>query len=92
MAALFGSSDALMEAGLLLNDGLGSVRKAFEQAIVGMRAEKEKLHLELQLEQERSQLLLEQGTAGAHLRVETIARTKLNMTPPNTGQLMRVYP
>jgi cell division protein FtsL len=49
-------------------------------------------HQQDELEQERSQLLLEQGTAGAHLRVETIARTKLNMTPPNTGQLMRVYP
>lgn len=63
MAALFGSSDALMEAGLLLNDGLGSVRKAFEQAIVGMRAEKEKLHLELQLEQERSRQLAAQLAA-----------------------------
>jgi cell division protein FtsL len=49
-------------------------------------------HLQDELDQERSQLLLEQGTAGAHLRVEAIARSKLNMTPPNTGQLMRVDP
>jgi len=68
--------------------------------LVVVRYEHKRLYMELhslrhqqdELEQERSQLLLEQGTAGAHLRVETIARTKLNMTPPNTGQLMRVYP
>ena len=68
--------------------------------LVVVRYQHKQLYMELhslrhqqdELEQERSQLLLEQGTAGAHLRVETIARTKLNMTPPNTGQLMRVYP
>lgn len=68
--------------------------------LVVVRYEHKRLYMELhslrhqqdELEQERSQLLLEQGTAGAHLRVEGIARTKLNMTPPNTGQLMRVYP
>ncbi len=68
--------------------------------LVVVRYQHKQLYMELhhlrhqqdELDQERSQLLLEQGTAGAHLRVEAIARTKLNMTPPNTGQLMRVYP
>ena len=68
MATLFGSSDTLMEAGLLLNEGLGSVRKAFDQAIVGMRAEKEKLYHELQLEQERSRQLAAQLAATMLLR------------------------
>ena len=81
MATLFGSSDTLMEAGLLLNEGLGSVRKAFEQAIVGMRAEKEKLYHELQLEQERSRQLAAQPAATMLLHGQKEA-AELEREPP----------
>lgn len=68
--------------------------------LVLTRYESKRLYMELHslrlardnLDRERGQLLLEQGTAGAHLRVEAIARQKLDMTVPNKEQIMRVYP
>jgi cell division protein FtsL len=68
--------------------------------LVMTRYESKRLYMELHglrlardnLDRERGQLLLEQGTAGAHLRVEAIARQKLDMTVPNKEQIMRVYP
>ena len=68
--------------------------------LVLTRYESKRLYMELHglrlarddLDRERGQLLLEQGTAGAHLRVEAIARQKLDMTSPGKDQIMRVYP
>ena len=68
--------------------------------LVMVRYESKRLYMELQslrrqrddLDRERGQLLLEQGTAGAHQRVEAIAREKLSMTVPDSTQLLRVYP
>lgn len=68
--------------------------------LVLTRYESKRLYMELHslrltrdnLDRERGQLLLEQGTAGAHLRVEAIARQKLDMTVPDKEQIMRVYP
>jgi cell division protein FtsL len=42
------------------------------------------------LDQEWGQLLLEQGTWGAHGRIEDVARNKLNMTLPNVQNTFRV--
>lgn len=42
------------------------------------------------LDREWGQLLLEQGTWGAHGRVEEIARAKLGMTVPRSEQIVRV--
>ncbi len=42
------------------------------------------------LDREWGQLLLEQGTWGAHGRVEDIARSKLGMTVPRQEQIVRV--
>ena len=68
--------------------------------LVLTRYESKRLYMELHslrltrdnLDRERGQLLLEQGTAGAHLRVEAIARQKLDMTVPDKEQIMMVYP
>jgi len=43
-----------------------------------------------ELDREWGQLLLEQGTWGAHGRVEDIARSKLGMTVPKQEQIVRV--
>jgi len=43
-----------------------------------------------ELDREWGQLLLEQGTWGAHGRVEEIARSKLGMTVPTPEQIVRV--
>lgn len=43
-----------------------------------------------ELDREWGQLLLEQGTWGAHGRVEEIARSKLGMTAPKPEQIVRV--
>lgn len=43
-----------------------------------------------ELDREWGQLLLEQGTWGAHGRVEDIARGKLGMTVPMPEQIVRV--
>ncbi|HMM75400.1 MAG TPA: cell division protein FtsL [Gammaproteobacteria bacterium] len=45
-----------------------------------------------ELDREWGQLLLEQGTWGAHGRVEEIARSKLGMTVPTPEQIVRVRP
>jgi cell division protein FtsL len=50
----------------------------------GLRKEKD------DLDREWGQLLLEQGTWGAHGRVEDIARNKLDMTVPRQEQIIRV--
>ena len=42
------------------------------------------------LDQEWGQLLLEQGTWGAHGRIEDVARNKLNMTLPTVQNTFRV--
>jgi len=42
------------------------------------------------LDQEWGQLLLEQGTWGAHGRIEDVARNKLDMTLPNVQNTFRV--
>jgi len=63
MASLFGASEGLMDAGHLLNEGLGCVRKAFEQAIVSMRADKERLQAELHAEREKCRALAAQLAA-----------------------------
>ena len=66
--------------------------------IVLQRYETRSLFIELQalhkqkdeLDREWGQLLLEQGTWGAHGRVEEIARSKLGMTVPRQEQIIRV--
>lgn len=76
--------------------GLGIFFSALE--VVENRYESRRLFIELQdlhkrkddLDQEWSQLLLEQGTWGAHGRVEEIARSKLNMTLPTPDKIYRV--
>jgi len=50
----------------------------------GLRKQKD------ELDREWGQLLLEQGTWGAHGRVEDIARSKLGMTVPPQEQIVRV--
>jgi len=79
---------------------LGILIFASALQLVLTRYESKRLYMELHslrlardnLDRERGQLLLEQGTAGAHLRVEAIARQKLDMTVPGKEQIMRVYP
>lgn len=44
------------------------------------------------LEVEWGQLQLEQSTWAAHARVEQIARDKLGMHPPRSGQILSVEP
>lgn len=66
--------------------------------VVLTRYETRSLFIELQglrkqkdeLDREWGQLLLEQGTWGAHGRVEDIARSKLGMTVPPQAQIVRV--
>lgn len=66
--------------------------------VVLQRYETRSLFIELQalrkqkdeLDREWGQLLLEQGTWGAHGRVEDIARSKLGMTVPRQEQIVRV--
>lgn len=66
--------------------------------VVLTRYETRSLFIELQglrkqkdeLDREWGQLLLEQGTWGAHGRVEDIARSKLGMTVPPQEQIVRV--
>ncbi len=66
--------------------------------LVLTRNETRSLFIELQalrtekddLDREWGQLLLEQGTWGAHARVEDIARSKLGMTVPKQEQIVRV--
>ncbi len=66
--------------------------------VVLQRYESRSLFIELQglrqqkddLDREWGQLLLEQGTWGAHGRVEDIARNKLDMTVPQQEQIIRV--
>lgn len=53
MGALFAGSPGLLEAGYLLNDGLGAVRTAFEQAVGSLAAEKEQLQEALEAERAR---------------------------------------
>jgi cell division protein FtsL len=42
------------------------------------------------LDREWGQLLLEQGTSGAHGRVEDLARNRLEMTVPRPEDIVRV--
>lgn len=66
--------------------------------VVLQRDDSRSLFIELQglrkqkddLDREWGQLLLEQGTWGAHGRVEDIARNKLDMTVPRQEQIIRV--
>ncbi len=66
--------------------------------VVLQRYESRSLFIDLQglrqqkddLDREWGQLLLEQGTWGAHGRVEDIARNKLDMTVPQQEQIIRV--
>jgi cell division protein FtsL len=66
--------------------------------VVLQRDDARSLFIELQglrtqkddLDREWGQLLLEQGTWGAHGRVEDIARNKLDMTVPRQEQIIRV--
>lgn len=66
--------------------------------VVLQRYQTRSLFIELQalrkqkdeLDREWGQLLLEQGTWGAHGRVEDIARSKLGMTVPRQEQIVRV--
>lgn len=66
--------------------------------VVLQRYQTRSLFIELQalrkqkdeLDREWGQLLLEQGTWGAHGRVEDIARSKLGMTLPRQEQIVRV--
>lgn len=66
--------------------------------VVLLRYENRSLFIELQalrkqkdgLDREWGQLLLEQGTWGAHGRVEEIARNRLEMTVPGQQQIIRV--
>lgn len=44
------------------------------------------------LDREWGQLLLEQGTAGANLRVDAIAREQLGMIAPAPAQIVKVQP
>ncbi len=44
-----------------------------------------------ELDREWGQLLLEQGTWGAHGRVEDIARNRLDMTVPRQQDIIRVH-
>jgi len=53
MGALFVGSPGLLEAGYLLNDGLGAVRTAFEQAVGSLAAEKQQLEEALEAERAR---------------------------------------
>jgi len=44
-----------------------------------------------ELDREWGQLLLEQGTWGAHGRVEDLARNRLDMTVPRQQDIIRVH-
>lgn len=66
--------------------------------VVAATHESRKLFIELEREQERmrqleiewGQLQLEQSTWAAHVRVEKIAREKLQMRPPGPGNVLAV--
>lgn len=66
--------------------------------LVLVRYETRDLFIELQglrkqqdeLDREWGQLLLEQGTWGAHGRVEDLARNRLDMTVPRQEEIVRV--
>ena len=78
--------------------GLGIAIFATALQVVSTRYENRLLVVRLQdlkmqrdeLEREWGQLLLEQGTWSTHGRIEELARTKLNMTIPDTALLRRV--
>jgi cell division protein FtsL len=53
--------------------------------------EREQQHMRA-LEVEWGQLQLEQSTWATHARIEQIARDKLGMRPPKTGQIVAAEP
>ena len=66
--------------------------------VVAAQHQARKLHSEYEREQARShglevewgQLLLEQSTWAAHARIEKVARERLGMRPPVSGQMIAV--